>query len=65
MVVSMYGVAQGYRREVATPSLMANMYGFTSEEEMEDTKAYLRNHRDYQVEQESVTDRVFSRQLVG
>ena len=36
--VSVYGAAQGHRREIATPSLMADMYGFTSEEEMQDTK---------------------------
>ena len=39
--VAMFGAARGHRREVATPSLMANMYGFTSEEEMSDMKDYL------------------------
>ena len=34
-----------------TPSLMAGMYGFASEEEMEDTKAYLCSHGGYQLEQ--------------
>ena len=38
--VSVYGAAWGHRREVVTPSLMADMYGFVSEEEMQDTKAY-------------------------
>ena len=36
-----------------TPSLMADMYRFTYEEEMEDTKAYLHSHGNYQVEQVS------------
>ena len=53
--VSMYGAAWGHRREVATPSLMADMYRFTSKEEMEDTKVYLHDHGNYQVEQVSVT----------
>ena len=39
--VAMFGAARGYRREVATPSLMVDMYGFASKEEMSDTKAYL------------------------
>ena len=29
--VGVYGAAQGYRRDVATPLLMANMYGFACE----------------------------------
>ena len=37
-------------------SLMADMFGFTSEEEMSDTKAYLHNHGNYQLEQVSVTE---------
>ena len=49
--VSVYGAAQGHRREVETPSLMADMFGFTSKEEMSDTKEYLWNHRNYQLEQ--------------
>ena len=32
--VSVYGTAQGHRREVVTLSLMSNMYGFAFEEEM-------------------------------
>ena len=32
-------------------SLMAEMYGFVSEEEMQDTKAYLWSHGSYQLEQ--------------
>ena len=49
--VSVYGAAQGHRRESVTPSLMADMYGFALEEEMQDTKAYLRSHGGYQLEQ--------------
>ena len=37
--------------ECKTPSLMADMFGFASKEEMEDTKAYLLNHSQYQLEQ--------------
>ena len=39
--VLVYGAAWDHRREVATPSLMANMYGFVSKE-MDNTKSYLR-----------------------
>ena len=49
--VAVYGAARGHRRERKTPSLMADMYGFASEEEMEDTKAYLLSHGQYQLEQ--------------
>ena len=49
--VVVYGAARGHRREVVTPSLMADMYGFASEEEMQDTKAYLWSHGGYQLEQ--------------
>ena len=47
----MSGVARGHRRATSTPSLMADMYGFASEEEMEETKAYLKSHGNYQLEQ--------------
>ena len=53
--VAMFGAARGHRRAVVTPSLMADMYGFTSEEEMSDTKDYLWSHANYQLEQVSVT----------
>ena len=53
--VAMFGAAKGNRREVVTPSLMANMYGFTSEEEMSDMQDYLCSHGNYQIEQVSVT----------
>ena len=53
--VAMFGAARGHRREVVTPSLMANMYGFVSEEEMSDMKDYLCSHGNYQLEQVSVT----------
>ena len=49
--VAVYGAARGHRREHKTPLLMAEMYGFVSEEEMEDTKAYLLSHGWYQLEQ--------------
>ena len=49
--VGVYGAAQGYRRDMATPSLMANIYGFACEEEMVDTKEYLCRHGGYQLEQ--------------
>ena len=42
--VAMFGAARGHRREVVTPSLVADMYGFVSKEEMSDTKDYLRSH---------------------
>ena len=56
--VSVYGAAQGHRREVVTPSLMANMFGFASKEEMDDTKRYLWSHGYYQLEQVRVSKRV-------
>ena len=43
---------------MATPSLMAGMYGFTSEEKMSDMKDYLWPHANYQLEQVSVTQLV-------
>ena len=49
--IAVYGAARGHRRECKTPSLMADMYGFASEEEIEDTKACLLSHRQYQLEQ--------------
>ena len=49
--VGVYGAAQDYRREVATASLMAGMYGFACEEEMAATKEYLHRHGGYQLEQ--------------
>ena len=49
--VSVAGTARGYRREHKTPSLMADMFGFSCEEEMDYTKAYLLSHGKYQLEQ--------------
>ena len=49
--MAVYGAARGHRREHKTPLLMADMFGFASEEEMEDTKTYLWNHGQYQLEQ--------------
>ena len=34
--VLVYGAARGHRREVEMPSLMADLFGFASEEEMDD-----------------------------
>ena len=48
--VAIFGAAWGHCRARETPSLMADMYGFASEEEMSDTKAYLQSHRNYQLE---------------
>ena len=56
--VLVYGAAQGHRREVVTPSLMADMFGFTSTEEMSDTKAYLHSHGNYQLVKVGATERV-------
>ena len=44
-------MACGHTPECETPSLLADMCGFKSEMEMEDTKAYLHSHRGYQLEQ--------------
>ena len=52
--MAVYSAARGHARTKETPSLMADMYGFTSEEEMSDTKAYLHSHGDYQLEQVGV-----------
>ena len=49
--VAVYGAARGHRRECKTTLLMADMYGFVSGEEMEDTMAYLLSHGQYQFEQ--------------
>ena len=46
-----FGVAHGHACECETPSLLADMCGFKSEEGMEDTKAYLHSHGSYQLEQ--------------
>ena len=51
--VAVYGVAQGHHQIKQTPSLMADMYGFSCEEEMADAKQYLRDHGNYQLEQAS------------
>ena len=51
--VAMYGAARGYKQPRTMPTLMASMYGFECEEEMEDTKQYLLSHGGYQLEQVS------------
>ena len=43
--------SQRPQERMKTPSLMADIFGFASEEEIEDTKAYLWNHGQYQLEQ--------------
>ena len=49
--IGVFGVAWGHACGCETPSLLADMCGFKSEEEMEDTKAYLHSHGGYQLEQ--------------
>ena len=49
--VMVYGAARCHRKEHKNLLLMADMFGFASEEEMKDTKAYLWNHGQYQLEQ--------------
>ena len=52
--VAVYGAAWGHCWGKEMPSLMADMYGFSCEEEMADTKQYLREHDNYQLEQVGV-----------
>ena len=52
--VQVYGVARGHKRKKETPSLLADLCGFSSEEEMQDVMQYLQTHGDYQIEQVSV-----------
>ena len=52
--VQVYGVARRHKRKKETPSLLTNMCGFSSEEEMQDLRQYLQTHGDYQIEQVSV-----------
>ena len=52
--IGVFGAARGHARECETPSLLVDMCGFKSKEEMEDTKAYLHSHRGYQLEQVGV-----------
>ena len=47
--IGVFGVVHGHAHE--TPSLLADMCGFKSEEEMDDTKAYLWIHKGYQLKQ--------------
>ena len=48
------GQPEGTRGRRDTPSLLANMCGFSSEEEMQDVRQYLQTHSDYQIQQVSV-----------
>ena len=50
--VEVYGAARGHHRK-EMPSLIADMFGFSCEEEMTNTKQYFRAHGDYQIEQVS------------
>ena len=52
--VAVYGASRGHHRVQETPSLMADMYSFASEEEMADTKAYFQSHGSCQLEQVSI-----------
>ena len=52
--IGVFGVVRVHACECETPSLLADMCGFKSEEEMEDTKAYLCSHGGYQLEQVGV-----------
>ena len=52
--VQVYGVARGHKRKRETPSLLADMCGFSCEEEMQDARQYLWSHSNYQIEQASV-----------
>ena len=52
--VQVYGAAREHCRKKEMPSLITDMFGFSCEEEMTDTKQYLRTHVNYQIEQVSV-----------
>ena len=45
--------SQSHRQQQCTPMLMASMFGFNCEEEMDNTKQYLYSHGGYQLEQVS------------
>ena len=49
--VAIYGATRGYRRPHRMPTLLASMFGFDCEEEMQDTKQYLLSHGSFQLEQ--------------
>ena len=52
--VQVYRAARGHKRKKETPSLLTDMCGFSSEEEMQDARQYLQTHSNYQIEQVSV-----------
>ena len=52
--VQVYRAARGHKRNKETPSLLADMCGFSSKEEMQDARQYLQTHSNYQIEQVSV-----------
>ena len=61
--VAVFGEARGHRRATSTPLLMADTFGFASEEEMEAMKAYLRSHGNYQLEQVGGLKSILHKQL--
>ena len=52
--VQVYRAARGHKRKRETPSLLADMCGFSCEEEMQEARQYLWIHGNYQIEQVSV-----------
>ena len=52
--VQVYRVVRGHKRKKETPSLLTDMCGISSEEEMQDERQYLQTHSNYQIEQVSV-----------
>ena len=63
--IGVFGMAHGHAHECETPSLLADMCGFKSEEEMDDTKAYLQSHGSYQLKQVAADFCPFSCQFSG
>ena len=53
--VQVYGAARGHCRKKEMPSLIADMFGFSCEEEMTNARQYLWAHGNYQIEQVSAT----------
>ena len=52
--VQVYRAATGHKRKRETPSLLADMCGFSCKEEIQEARQYLQNHGNYQIEQVSV-----------
>ena len=53
--VQVYGAASRHCRKKETLSLIADMFGFSCEEEMADARQYLQTHGNYQIEQVCAT----------